>query len=52
MDSPSEGSGAPNGVRLSCGAELECSQTEFYHTVIPGNIMSHWGRAPTASSAC
>src|SRR6266550_4996389 len=22
----------PNGSRLSCGAELECSQTEFYNT--------------------
>src|ERR1051325_870941 len=22
----------PNGSRLSCGAKLECSQTEFYHT--------------------
>src|SRR6266568_1421525 len=22
----------PNESRLSCGAELECSQTEFYHT--------------------
>src|SRR6266571_1248501 len=22
----------PNGLRLSCGAELECSQTEFYNT--------------------
>jgi len=22
----------PNGMRLSCGAELECSQTEFYYT--------------------
>src|SRR3989442_7338472 len=21
-----------NGMRLSCGAELKCSQTEFYHT--------------------
>src|SRR5258706_16266939 len=23
----------PNGSRLSCGADLEGSQTEFYHTV-------------------
>src|SRR5436190_9828385 len=22
----------PNGMRLSCGAELDCSQTECYHT--------------------
>src|SRR2546425_8443795 len=22
----------PNGWRLSCGAQLKCSQTEFYHT--------------------
>src|SRR5256885_12491239 len=32
----------PNGVRLSCGAELECSQTQFYHRQ----------RAPAASGAC
>ena len=25
-------SGAPNGLRLSCGAKFECSQTEFYQT--------------------
>src|SRR2546421_8339008 len=25
--------GLPNELRLSCGAELECSQTEFYNTV-------------------
>jgi len=23
----------PNGLRLSCGAKLKCSQTECYHTV-------------------
>src|SRR6266849_653998 len=32
----------PNGVRLSCGATLEHSQTQFYHR----------RRAPTASGAC
>ena len=26
----------PNEMRLSCGAELECSQTEFYNTVFQG----------------
>src|SRR5437667_1909249 len=32
----------PNGVRLSCGATLEGSQTQFYHR----------RRAPSASGAC
>src|SRR5204863_5874780 len=27
-------SSPPNGVRLSCGAGLECSQTQLYHTAI------------------
>ncbi len=25
----------PNGSRLSCGADLKCSQTEFYYTGFP-----------------
>jgi len=29
----------PNGWRLSCGAEREGSQTEFYYTVLQD---SHW----------
>jgi hypothetical protein len=28
----SDGAAPPNGMRLSCGAELNDSQTEFYHT--------------------
>src|SRR5256885_368296 len=32
----------PNGMRLSCGAVLWCSQMEFYY----------WHRAPPASGAC
>ena len=42
----------PNGWRLSCGAELEYSQTEFYHTAGQDTIRNHWGGAPPASSAC
>ncbi len=34
--------GQPNGVRLSCGAELEYSRMKFYHR----------RRAPAASGAC
>ncbi len=30
---------APNGSRLSCGAKLECSQREFYHTAFQD---VHW----------
>ena len=30
-----------NGVRLSCGADLNCSQTEFYHTAFQD---VHWVR--------
>jgi len=33
---------APNGARLSCGAELESSQMQFYLKA----------RAPSASGAC
>jgi len=29
-DGVNEGELLPNGVRLSCGAELEYSQTQFY----------------------
>src|SRR5437867_4935452 len=36
------GGAPPNGVRLSCGAELEESQMEFYRR----------RRAPSASGAC
>ena len=42
----------PNGSRLSCGAELEDSQTEFYNTGRRDVMRMRWGRAPTASSAC
>src|SRR6266545_3955173 len=40
----------PNGSRLSCGAELECSQTEFYYTVLQDVHRICCGRAPPASS--
>jgi hypothetical protein len=36
------GSSLPNGSRLSCGAKLKHSQTQFYHR----------RRAPSASGAC
>jgi hypothetical protein len=42
----------PNGSRLSCGAKLEYSQTEFYNTAWQGGIRILGGRAPPASSAC
>jgi len=42
----------PNGSRLSCGAELEGSQPEFYTTETGTRHGSRWPRAPPASSAC
>src|SRR5712691_10423810 len=41
----------PNESRLSCGADLRCSQTEFYHPVFQEVHRSLGGRAPPASSA-
>src|SRR6266566_4607904 len=41
----------PNEWRLSCGAKLKYSQTEFYHTVFQEVHRSLWGQAPPASSA-
>src|SRR6266511_4167433 len=33
MERPRDRKVLPNGLRLSCGAKLSCSQTEFYHPV-------------------
>src|SRR2546425_7772428 len=44
--------GLPNESRLSCGAELEDSQTEFYNTGRRDVMRMRWERAPPASSAC
>src|SRR5207249_9862397 len=41
----------PNESRLSCGAELECSQTEVYYTVLQDVHRIWCGLAPAASSA-
>src|SRR6266566_1357567 len=41
----------PNGMRLSCGAGLERSQTEFYNTRRRRGIRIPRGRAPPASAA-
>src|SRR2546427_5870482 len=42
----------PNESRLSCGAELRGSQTEFDQTGFQDVHGIGWGRAPAASSAC
>src|SRR6266702_6580350 len=39
----------PNGSRLSCRAQLECSRREFYHTTMQNVLRNHGGRAPAAS---